>query len=195
MDISIENAQIILKKYLDGTNKYEHSYRVAKISRILADKWGESVSDAVIAALLHDIGKRMNKQQMLSICSRNNVTLYDFEIFENALSLHGKVSAILFEEEFKGNDSEKMKHISHAISSHVAGDSKMTLLDKIIFVADNLDMKEGSKEILDRILADELNPDECVEIIIQEKVKRNNNKKRIMNPLLDIANKDMDDGR
>lgn len=195
MEINIENAQIILKKYLDGTNKYEHSYRVAKISRILADKWGESVSDAVVVALLHDIGKCMNKQQMLSICSRNNVTLYDFEIFENILSLHGRVSAILFEEEFKGNDAEKMKHISHAISSHVAGDSEMTLLDKIIFVADNLDMKEGSKEILDRILSDELNPDESVEMIIQEKVKRNNHKKRIMNPLLDITNKGIDDER
>lgn len=52
--------------------KYEHSIRVAKTSQLLAEKWGVLTSDAV---LLHDIGKSMSKQQMLSLCVRKNTTV------------------------------------------------------------------------------------------------------------------------
>jgi predicted HD superfamily hydrolase involved in NAD metabolism len=189
MEINIENAQLVLKKYLEGTNKYEHSIRVAKISELLAQKWEAVVADAVIAALLHDIGKSMSKQQMLSLCVRNNITIYDFELLENITALHGKISALLFEEEFEGNDSKKIEEISRAISSHVAGDINMNLLDKIIFIADNLDLKEGSRELLKQIELGEVNPDECIEKIIQQKMERNKNAGRIWNPLLDAANK------
>ena len=192
MEISIENAQKVLKKYLEGTDKYEHSIRVAKISEQLAEKWGASVLDALVAALLHDIGKSMSKQQMLSLCVRNNITIYDFELFENITALHGKISALLFEEEFKGNDSKKIEEISHAISSHVAGDINMSLLDKIIFIADNLDLKEGSTELFDEIKLGKIDPDSCIEKIIQQKMKRNEEKGFEYNPLLDGANKGQD---
>lgn len=192
MEISIENAEKVLKKYLEGTDKYEHSIRVAKISELLAQKWGAIVSDAVIAALLHDIGKSMSKQQMLSLCVRKNITIYEFELLENITALHGKISALLFEEEFKGNDRKKIEEISHAILSHVAGDINMNLLDKIIFIADNLDLKEEGRKLLEQIKSGEVNPDECIERVIQQKMLRNEEANRIWNPLLDAANKGPD---
>lgn len=192
MEINIENAQKVLKKYLEGTDKYEHSIRVAKISEMLAEKWGGSVSDAVVAALLHDIGKAMSKQQILSLCVRNNITMYDFELFENITALHGKISSLLFEEEFKGNDSNKIQEISHAISSHVAGDINMGLLDKIIFISDNIDLKEGSEELFEDIKSGKIDLDTCIEKIIQQKIKRNEEKGFEYNPLLDAANKGPD---
>lgn len=192
MEINEENAKLVLRKYLEGTNKYDHSIRVAQISRLLAQKWNAPVSDAVIIALLHDIGKSMTKQQMLSLCLRNNITIYDFELFENVTALHGKVSSILFEDEFKGNDKQKMDTISHAISNHVAGDINMGILDKIIFIADNLESKVGVREILERIHAGKVNPDECIDLIIQQKAKRNEKRGMISNPMLDAANKGPD---
>lgn len=63
MDITVKNAFITLEKYLKPVeeSRFQHSCRVAKIS------------------------------VMLALCSRKNLTLYDFEIFENPTALHSQV--------------------------------------------------------------------------------------------------------
>ena len=101
MDITIENAKEILKKYLkNNKERLYHSIRVAKIAKILAQKNNEAVEDAVIAALLHDIGKSMTQSELLSLCASNETLMYDFEIFQLPNALHGKAGAIIFEKEF-----------------------------------------------------------------------------------------------
>lgn len=198
MEINVENAHLVLKKYLEKANpdKYEHSIRVAKISEMLAQKWGVSVSDAVIAALLHDIGKSMSKREMLTLCVRNNITIYDFELWENVTALHGRISSLLFEEEFKGNDRKRIKQISQAISNHIAGNERMSLLDKIVFIADNLDLKEENKELVEQMKSGQINsPDECIRRIIIQKIKKSQMKGREYNPLLDATLQGIDDER
>ena len=157
------------------------------IGKLLAEEWGASVSDVVIAALLHDIGKSMTKQEMLSLCVRNNITIYDFELFENLTALHGKVSAMLFEQEFKGNDKKRIELISHAILSHSAGDINMNIIDKIVYISDNLDLKEESKELLKQIKSGQIyNPDYYVREITKQKIQRSKNRGDYQyNPLLD----------
>lgn len=150
MDITINNAKEVLKKYLKGNKKkLYHSIRVAKVAKILAEKNNVPVDEAVIAALLHDIGKSMTGKEMLEICANREVTMYDFEIFELLDALHGKAGAILFEKEFdRKSNPEKFDRIKHAIASHVAGaDDKMNTLDKIVYVADNIEPQK-KKEII-----------------------------------------------
>lgn len=195
MDITAKNAFIILKKYLGSTNndKFEHSIRVAKTSKLLAQKWNAPVEDAIIAALLHDIGKSMSDKEMLSLCIRNGIALYDFEIFKNLTALHGKVSSLLFEKEFSKDDIERFNSISHAISSHVAGDETMSILDKVIFIADNIEPKRGNN-ILSKIQSDEINnPDECIRMIIKDKSERAKQKGRELNPLFNLTLESMDE--
>ncbi len=195
MKLNIENAYLVLKKYLEKTNhkKYEHSIEVSKTCKFLAEKWNVSVSDAIITGLLHDIGKSMSKQEMLSLCVRNNITIYDFELFENITALHGKISSLLFEEEFKGNDIERIKLISHAISSHVAGDINMNVLDKIIFIADSLESNKEKDKMIEQIKTDKKeNPDYYIKKIIQEKIKRSKEKKWEHNPLLDATREEIE---
>ncbi len=198
MDITVENAFIILKKYLENLNKdkFEHSIRVAQTSKILAQKWDTSVEDAIIAGLLHDIGKSMKKREMLDLCTRNGVTLYDFELFANLSALHGKVSSLLFESEFNKDDIERFNSISHAISNHVAGNESLTLLDKVIFIADNIEPNRGN-DILSKIQSGEItSPDECIKMIINDKLERAKDKGRESNPLLNCTPEDsLDDER
>lgn len=208
MEITINNAKKVLKKYLtENRKKLYHSIRVAKVAKILAEKNEVPVDEAVIASLLHDIGKTMTPQEMLAFCASREITMYDFEIFQAPGALHGKVSAILFEEEFDRNsDPEKFDRIQHAISSHVAGaDDKMTELDKIVYVADNIEpekeKRNHSKETENQTETDSLlskiengeieNLDDCIQIIIEGKKERAKNRGLPCNPLVDnILNTD-----
>lgn len=155
--------------------------------------------DAIIAGLLHDIGKSMNRLELLHFCTEHDITMYDFEIFENLTALHGKASSILFEEEIrpllaktefpdektKKTEMERFHAISHAISCHVTGSDSMNLLDKIVFIADNIEPKRGNS-ILSKIKSGQMNhPNACIEEIIQGKLQRAYKKNRVYNPYLD----------
>lgn len=172
------------------------------VCRILADKWDASLkNDAIIAGLLHDIGKSMSRLELLHFCTEHNVTMYDFEIFDNLTALHGKASSILFEEEFgslllktkfpdektKEKEMQRFHAISHAIACHVAGNDSMNLLDKIVFIADNIEPEKGNS-ILSKIKCGQINhPNACIEEIIQDKLKRAYEKNRVYNPYFDFT--------
>ncbi len=196
MKITIENAKKVLIKYLGkNTEKVNHSIRVAEIAKKLAEKCGENVKEAVIAALLHDIGKSMNEQEMLNLCLRKETTLYDFELYGYTMALHGKVGAIIFEQEFdKSIDPIAFDRIKQAISYHVAGgEEHMSKLDKIIYIADNIEAKKQKRyenknirNLVDKLENNEKTDiDEYVKIIIEEKKKRAKQEGRIVNPLVD----------
>ena len=196
MEITLRNAKKVLIKYL-GNNKsrYYHSLRVAKVAKLLAEKTNENVKDAIIAALLHDIGKAMNEKEVLDLCARNETIMYDFEIFNFPNALHGRAGAIIFEEEFDRNfNPEKFDRIKQAIAYHVAGgENKMSLLDKIIYIADNIepgkqDRYDQSQEesLLYKIENDKIESiDDCIKLIIDDKKKRAEEQNRISNPLVD----------
>ena len=196
MKITIENAKKVLIKYLGkNTEKVNHSIRVAEIAKKLAEKCGENVKEAVIAALLHDIGKSMNEQEMLNLCLRKETTVYDFELYGYTIALHGKVGAIIFEQEFdKSIDPIAFDRIKQAISYHVAGgEEHMSKLDKIIYIADNIEAKKQKRyenknirNLVDKLENNEkIDIDEYVKIIIEEKKKRAKQEGRIVNPLVD----------
>lgn len=208
MKITINNAREVLKKYLTkNKKKLDHSIRVAEVAKILAEKNNVPVDEAVIASLLHDIGKSMTNKEMLALCASKEVTMYDFDIFQSPGALHGKAGAILFEKEFdRDSNPEKFDRIKHAISSHVAGaDDKMTELDKIVYVADNIEPEKEKKNngeqtespkktdsLLSKIKNGEIeNLDDCIQIIIEGKKERAKNRGLPCNPLVDnILNTD-----
>lgn len=198
MEITIQNAKKILAKYLQGKNKnkFEHSIRVAKTSKMLAEKCNVSVEDSIIAGLLHDIGKGLSRWQTLELANRNNIDIYDFELFETYEALHGKISALLFEQEFDDTDKKRYSEISHAISYHVAGgEDKMSNLDKIIYIADNAE-PEKNPEFYQQLSTEEnIDINNWVKKIIKDKQNRAIQKQRIQNPLIDATLENLDDER
>lgn len=198
MEITIRNAKKILTKYLQGKNqkKFEHSIRVARTSKMIAEKCNVSVEDSIIAELLHDIGKGLSRWQILELANRNNIDIYDFELFETHEALHGKISALLFEEEFDNTEIERFKNISHAISYHVAGgEDKMTPLDKILYIADNAEPEKNIEFYQQLSNEDTIDMNKWVKKIIKDKQSRAVQKQRIQNPLIDATLENLDDER
>lgn len=117
-----------LKKILENFNPklYNHCIRTMEEAEKLAKHYGVNEEKAKIASLLHDCGKNMTEGQ-------DNLT-------------HSRVGRDLAKELFNVKDED----ILNAIMYHTTGRENMTLLDKIIFIADKIEPKrnyEGIEEI------------------------------------------------
>ena len=128
--ITVDAAKALAKRTLSA-RRCEHTLNVRRLAVNLAKKYHADVEKAAIAALLHDIAKEMPKDRMLQLFSENdiiagNITQRVFPVW------HGHAAAILARTQYGVDDEE----ILSAIRCHTTGRADMTLLDKIIFLAD-----------------------------------------------------------
>lgn len=99
----------------------------------LAERYGADVQKARVAALLHDSTKKLEMDEQLALCRKYNIQLDELE--QHALKLlHAKTGAALARDVF-GVDEE----IYQAIWWHTTGHAHMTLLEKIIYLADYIE--------------------------------------------------------
>ncbi len=99
----------------------------------LAEKYGADVTDARIAALLHDCTKKLDLEQQLALCGEYGIPLDDLE--RRALKLlHSKTGAAVARDVFGVKDE-----IYEAILWHTTGKPDMTLLEKVIYLADYIE--------------------------------------------------------
>lgn len=123
----------LLKKELDK-NRYEHTKGVMYTAGCLAMAHGYSIEKAMLAGLLHDCAKCIPNEEKLSLCKEKNILITDVEKAHPFL-LHAKLGAQLAEDIYEVTDPE----ILHAIKVHTTGAPGMSLLDKIIYIADYIE--------------------------------------------------------
>jgi len=99
----------------------------------LAERYGADVEKVRIAALLHDCTKKLEMEDQLELCRHYGIELDELE--QKALKLlHAKTGAAIARDVF-GVDDE----IYNAIWWHTTGHAGMTLLEKIIYLADYIE--------------------------------------------------------
>ena len=99
----------------------------------LAARYGADVEKARRAALLHDCTKKLDMEEQLSLCRQYGIQLDELE--QRALKLlHARTGAEIARDVF-GVDDE----IYSAIRWHTTGHANMTLLEKIIYLADYIE--------------------------------------------------------
>lgn len=99
----------------------------------LAERWGESPEDAAEAAILHDITKKLNQSEQLRLCREYGIMADAVEMREPKL-LHSRTGACLAREQFGIS-----RRVFDAIEWHTTGRVNMTLLEKIIYMADYIE--------------------------------------------------------
>lgn len=122
-----------LKKVQDK-ERYAHTKGVMYTASCLAMAHGYDIQKAMIAGLLHDCAKCIPNEEKLSLCKENKILITAIEA-ENPFLLHAKLGAHLAETEYEISDPE----ILHAIKVHTTGEPDMSILDKIIFIADYIE--------------------------------------------------------
>ena len=99
----------------------------------LAKRWGADVTDAARAGILHDITKAIDGPLQLTLCAAYGKILSDFSR-KNPKTLHALTGSLVAERIFGENEE-----VVSAIQWHTTGKADMSLLQKIIYVADYME--------------------------------------------------------
>jgi predicted HD superfamily hydrolase involved in NAD metabolism len=122
----------IVKKQLTE-HRYQHTIGVMETAVALAEQYGADVKKAELAAIFHDYAKFRQKEEMKQVILEQNMPkdllLYNSELW------HAPVGAYLVEKEVGINDAE----ILDAIRYHTSGRPNMTLLEKVVYLADYIE--------------------------------------------------------
>lgn len=99
----------------------------------LARRWGEDPYDAAAAGILHDITKKMTVEEQLILCDKYGIII-DMSVAGTDKTLHQITGAAVAYHEFGVS-----KKIRDAIRWHTTGKPNMTVLEKIIYLADYIE--------------------------------------------------------
>lgn len=134
----IEKMQKQVKNELDAY-RYRHTLGVMYTAASLAMRYGVELEQAMAAGLLHDCAKCIPDSQKIKMCDKYKVKLTDTELQNTAL-IHPKLGAYLAKSEYGVEDED----ILNAIAGHTTGHPGMSMLEKIIYIADYIE--PGRKE-------------------------------------------------
>ena len=118
---------------LMSEERFLHTLGVKETALMLARVWGGNEVKTVTAALLHDAAREMplDRMQKLLLESDPPVKISE-QVFEDPLLLHAVAGSAIARKEFEVEDRE----ILLSIERHTTGGRGMSLLEKLIFVAD-----------------------------------------------------------
>ena len=120
----ILNARLTEKRYI-------HSLNVAESAKKLAEHYGGDTEVAYTAGLIHDVCKDTPSGEQLSYMLSKKTDLTDIEI--NTPKLYHAICGSVF---IKCEFGIENKDIINAVRYHTTGRKAMSLLEKIVFIAD-----------------------------------------------------------
>ena len=164
--IQRDDFRKIRKKLKDSLSKsrFEHTLGVEFTAASMAMKFGADIDRTELAGLLHDCAKCIDDEEKLEECKKYNVQLTTIEK-RNPFLIHSKLGAVYAREKYGVDDEEVLS----AIRCHTTGKPDMTLLEKIIFIADYIEPgrdKAKNLGLIRRIAFEDI--DEAMYLILRD---------------------------
>lgn len=130
--MDIDKLRETVKEKL-SEKRFKHVLGVEEMCVILAEKNGVDIEKARTAALLHDYMKETNIEILKEMCK----DVPEIKGYETLLEiLHGFAGAVAAEKEFGIKDED----ILNAIKYHTIGRENMSVLEKIVYIGDAVEM-------------------------------------------------------
>ena len=130
--LPLDKLEMVVKSLLKP-DRVAHVLGCRDTAVVLARLWGADETDAARAALLHDITKALDGPLQLTLCREYGILLDAFSR-QNPKTLHALTGSLVAERIFGENET-----VVSAIRNHTTGCAGMTLLEKIIYVADYME--------------------------------------------------------
>lgn len=143
--------------------RMEHSLGVEYTAACMAMVHGADVEKARIAGLLHDCAKGLPTKEKLEKARKHGLPVSKYEE-KNPDMLHAKLGAFYARYKYDVMDED----ILDAICYHTTGRPNMTLLEKIIFVADYIEPNRKTLKEMEEIRKEAFTDlDKCVVHILK----------------------------
>ena len=156
--------------------RYEHSCSVSLTARKIAIANQLNVEEALVAGLLHDIGKDIAREEVTKIMQEHFPEKMEMPTF----SYHQFVGSYLAETVF-----HQKEEVVHAIQVHATGEEKMSSLDKVIYASDKIEPTRGyDSSSLIQACVDDLDKG-FVEVLEENRKFLLSEGKEIHNPMTD----------
>lgn len=114
--------------------RYKHTKGVAYTAMCMAMVYDVDLNKAELAGYLHDNAKCLSDEKLLKKCLKHKIELTKVEK-DNPYLLHAKLGAYYAKSKYGIDDEE----IISAIRYHTTGRPSMSILEKIIFIADYIE--------------------------------------------------------
>ena len=130
--LSLDELRPIAMSYLKP-KRMPHVLGTAEEAARLARRFGADETKARVAGLLHDCTKKLNMDEQLALCEEYGISLDPLE--QKALKLlHAKTGAAIARHVYGVDDQ-----VYQAILYHTTGRAGMSLLEKILYLADYIE--------------------------------------------------------
>ena len=120
-------------KHMLSEKRFRHSEGVVKRAIEDAEIYNADIEIVKLTAIAHDIAKELTPEEEESIIKEYNVFLDDFEKVNHNL-VHAKIGAEICKNKYGFTED-----MVNSIKYHTTGRAEMSLLEKIIYLADATD--------------------------------------------------------
>jgi predicted HD superfamily hydrolase involved in NAD metabolism len=125
-------------------HRCRHSLGVGATARELALRFGDDPDRCELAGLLHDAARELPAGKMLETARAAGLPVDYLEEMAPMPCLHGALGADVARAEFGVADEALLSAIAH----HTMGRERMTLTEKIVFIADAVEPNRGDAPYL-----------------------------------------------
>ena len=171
---------ITLYRYL-GQKRLLHTLNVGILSLKYAGIYDKSLCDrALIAGELHDCAKELDEALQTEMSIERTG-----DLFLDKKLLHSPAGAVMAQREFGISDPE----ILDAITYHTTGRGNMTLLDKIVYLADKLEPSRTYADLTKERELAETDIDEALKLCVKSVKKKFESRGQQIHPItIDFMN-------
>lgn len=146
-----EEIKRSVENMLDN-KRFRHSLNVEKEAERLGTLYGADINKCRIAAIAHDCAKKYSDEQLILSAKKFSISIDSIQALFPQL-LHGPVASMICKQEFEIDDVD----ILNAVYYHTTGRSNMSILEKIIYIADVIEESrtfQGIDQIRKKVFED-----------------------------------------
>ena len=163
-------------KNILSEERFSHSERVVKRAIEYAKNYNLDLEKVKLVAIAHDIAKEIPKEEIIKYCEKIGVTLDNIEK-ENLALAHGKIGAKICIEKY--GFTEEM---ANAVKYHTTGRAKMSLFEKIIFLADSTEEGRNYSELDWLVNLVKTNIDEAMVFVLKFNIEKSLENNKLLHP-------------
>jgi predicted HD superfamily hydrolase involved in NAD metabolism len=180
---------MFIKEYLSKnltSKRYQHSINVAETATALALKYHGNVEKAYIAGLVHDCTRELDMDKQQALLRKLNIQM-DEHTYQSKELIHAHTAEYIIKNEFKIYDEELLS----AVKAHTTGKAAMTVLEKIIFLADVIEPSRSFQGVADIRSLSRSDMNQALILALDSSIKFLIEKKSLIHPDTFLARNDL----